>query len=905
MKTMKATFTTYLCADTKFETLRCKTLFYTKNFNQVPKLFLTALSFLAVFLFNNNTYAQSRCVSKDVKIQRAYLAIDDGLTATGIAINPYCDPGEEISGVALYLVLSTNASRDGAFISGQLEVGGVDQTPFANCFTANLTGTGTTLKVPVTVDWLCGQTVKLKNVFVSWGSNTGYCSTPNTTVNGAHPKCWKQADGEYITVEIPDVIAGFSAQEGNCESDGTRELTFTSNISDGTGPFQYLWTFHDGEISTDPNPTKGFISGDSYLVTLRVTDANDKETTVQHTIDVTACCELDVDPPASLNLGTFNCTNLNTIPSKTGTVAQLLSWYGINVGTNNCGTIMWEASDDDDPNTCGTNNQIITRTLRIWDNIGSGTTYNVDEESEVFEFTYTIDTDKTAPTWVTVANNLNRTVECSDAAGLTAAQALIPVASDNCDQSLSPVKTSGSFVAGSTCSQAGTYTNTWVVQDDCGNTSATYTQVITITDNTAPTLTGTPYAGIRGTNSCKANAATAAPFSAANAIQGYSDACGGTVTATLTNANITGDDCNWTVTYTFTVSDECGNAFTGRTYSNRGRDQTAPVISVTGYTGNLGWNPTPAQIDAAFGTASAMDNCEGTIPVNRIEQTDDQVTTSGCQRSQIRRWNVKDECNNAATEVTRTVSWFASPSNTCYTADLLSSSYSSSTNKTTFRIKICATGSCAALSYVAFKTGVVAPVQSYGSTYYGCNGKAYKVVRPVSKGVNGIKFESTGEGIKNGQCDIFEFTLDENQTGRTIDVELKGGPKDKATTLVITPNCFNPNANATCGNLITTRNADATISIKENATSSISVSAFPNPYTHSVRFMINNPVSGQGSLEVFNTLGQKVKTIHSGYFAAGSQSFEMSVPAAHRSTLIYVLTLNGKQYTGKLLNAGK
>lgn len=97
--------------------------------------------------------------------------------------------------------------------------------------------------------------------------------------------------------------------------------------------------------------------------------------------------------------------------------------------------------------------------------------------------------DVNAPVWTTAANALDRTLQCNDASGLTAAQALVPVATDNCTVSLSPVKTSGSFVAGSLCPQAGTYTNTWTVTDACGNTSAVYTQTITIVNTQAPTWT--------------------------------------------------------------------------------------------------------------------------------------------------------------------------------------------------------------------------------------------------------------------------------------------------------------------------------------------------------------------------------------------------------------------------------
>jgi hypothetical protein len=98
--------------------------------------------------------------------------------------------------------------------------------------------------------------------------------------------------------------------------------------------------------------------------------------------------------------------------------------------------------------------------------------------------------DDTPPTWTTVAGDLDATVQCSDAGALAAAQALVPVAGDNCDLTLTPVKTAGSFMAGMVCPQAGTYTNTWTVSDDCGNAVlAVYTQTITVIDDTPPTWT--------------------------------------------------------------------------------------------------------------------------------------------------------------------------------------------------------------------------------------------------------------------------------------------------------------------------------------------------------------------------------------------------------------------------------
>ena len=115
------------------------------------------------------------------------------------------------------------------------------------------------------------------------------------------------------------------------------------------------------------------------------------------------------------------------------------------------------------------------------------------------------------------------------------------------------------------------------MKDVCNNTLTNQTYSNTGSDQTAPSLTGAPYAGTTGTNACKVDAATAAPFNATNAITGYTDLCGGSVTATLTDTQVTGTDCNWTVTYTFTVKDACNNALTGQTYSNTGSDQTIPV----------------------------------------------------------------------------------------------------------------------------------------------------------------------------------------------------------------------------------------------------------------------------------------------------------------------------------------
>jgi post-segregation antitoxin (ccd killing protein) len=78
-------------------------------------------------------------------------------------------------------------------------------------------------------------------------------------------------------------------------------------------------------------------------------------------------------------------------------------------------------------------------------------------------------------------------------------------------------------------------------------------------------------------------------------------------------------------------------------------DLVPPTLSITGHNPNAGCNPT----SIPFGSASATDNCTGTVS---ITSTAGSITTSGCNRSQTMTWNAVDACNNSSS-TSRTVSW--------------------------------------------------------------------------------------------------------------------------------------------------------------------------------------------------------------------------------------------------------
>ncbi|MFD2602763.1 HYR-like domain-containing protein, partial [Flavobacterium suzhouense] len=140
--------------------------------------------------------------------------------------------------------------------------------------------------------------------------------------------------------------------------------------------------------------------------------------------------------------------------------------------------------------------------------------------------------------------------------GLLTAQSQAPVATDNCGGTITYTKTSGSFAAGS-CANAGTYTNTWIATDVCGNISEIFTQIITIEDTQVP-VWSTESVALNVTLECSdteglTNAQAQAPVA--------TDNCGGVITYTKTSGEFTRGDCDNSGTYTntWTATDVCGN----------------------------------------------------------------------------------------------------------------------------------------------------------------------------------------------------------------------------------------------------------------------------------------------------------------------------------------------------------
>lgn len=91
---------------------------------------------------------------------------------------------------------------------------------------------------------------------------------------------------------------------------------------------------------------------------------------------------------------------------------------------------------------------------------------------------------------------------------------------------------------------------------------------------------------------------------------------------------------------------------------------------------------------------------------------------------------------------------------------------------------------------------------------------------------------------------------------------------------------------------------DLTTGIEETVNEqvfAIELNSYPNPFNSSANITLNLPASGKVSLSVFNILGEKVTTIHSGYLTEGNHIFNYTPTNISSGT--YFLQLQSQQQT--------
>ncbi|MDI6048164.1 gliding motility-associated C-terminal domain-containing protein, partial [Flavobacterium yafengii] len=443
--------------------------------------------------------------------------------------------------------------------------------------------------------------------------NTSAVFTQVITIQDTTAPTWStQETALDTTIECSDVEALATAQAAFpvaadlCDTDVT-DITkvvgafVASSECDNAGTYTNTWTINDDCGNTSAVFTQ--------VITIQDTTAptwSTQETALNTTIecsDTEALATAQAAFPAAADLCDTDVSNITKVVG-----AFVASSECDNAGTY---TNTWTVNDD-----CGNTSAVFTQVITIQ--------------------------DTTAPTWSTLATALDTTIECSDTEALATAQAAFPVAADLCDTDVTDItKVVGAFVASSECDNAGTYTNTWTINDDCGNTSAVFTQVITIQDTTAPTWS-TQETALNTTIECSDTEALATAQAAFPAAADLCDTDVSNITKVV-GAFVASSECANAGTYTntWTANDDCGNTSAVFTQVITIQDTTAPVIAELPVASTISCGLTPN-----FAQALATDTC-GSVNLTFVD-----VTVQGsCIGSYTitRTWTAADACGNAST----------------------------------------------------------------------------------------------------------------------------------------------------------------------------------------------------------------------------------------------------------------
>jgi hypothetical protein len=304
-----------------------------------------------------------------------------------------------------------------------------------------------------------------------------------------------------------------------------------------------------------------------------------------------------------------------------------------------------------DPELCTYHNYTITRTWTGTDACGN--------TSAVYTQVITVQ-DTEVPLVNEASNALDELLECDDTQGLADALAATPTFDDNCDPTAPAVLQSSMSTQDpdeEDCQHYNyTITRTWNATDACGNTSATFTQVITVQDTESPLADQGPNA-LNVTLDCHNEAGLQAALEDAPT---FTDNCDPTAPAVEGVPSSTQgqdpEECdyyNYTITRTWTAEDACGNEsliftqiITVQDTTNPVADQEAGALSDTVLCNDPGGLEMALTFSPTF-----TDNCDENTPALLVSTVNTQGMNGPCSNYNYtitRTWTATDECNNTS-----------------------------------------------------------------------------------------------------------------------------------------------------------------------------------------------------------------------------------------------------------------
>ena len=539
----------------------------------------------------------------------------------------------------------------------------------------------------------------------------------------------------------------------------------------------------------------------------------------------------------------------------------------------------------------------IVTVIHVGDVITRGTCVNRFTITRTYRATDVCGNSATCTQLITVNDNIPPTLTCPGPLTVSCAGnvpapniALVTGVSDNCPGAVT-VTFVGDVNSNQTCTNRLTITRTYRATDVCGNT-ATCTQIITVNDQTPPSLT------------CPANlivqCANQVPAPNTTSVIGLSDNCGGIVTVTHVGDVISNQTCanRFTITRTYRATDVCGNSATC-THTITVNDQTAPVL--VGLPTNLnitvGCNSIPP-----VPNVTATDNCGNAMV------TFNEVRNPGaCLRTITRTWFATDACGNVSATVTQTINvteqftvnftqrdidGLISPSSVCCEADAIARLRAANIN---LIVTVCGVAIPVAPTLCVDMNGC--SNGNRGSTYRvffswqlasPCNPNVI-LVDLQSKFVNinpnsancppcgSIRMCDPNGGIR---CDNIIPLQAPNLSNKKVDIV-----KDKANDISLTEGFkFN--------------NYSDGIKVKD-----FKVSASPNPTTGDINFSITAPIKGDLRLKLYDASGKQIGLIVRQDLEGGFENqIKYNIPANVSNGLIfYTVTVGEEVKSGKLM----
>lgn len=259
-------------------------------------------------------------------------------------------------------------------------------------------------------------------------------------------------------------------------------------------------------------------------------------------------------------------------------------------------------------------------------------TYNVTDSAgnPAAEVRRTLNVVDTKPPVITLNGTATVTVECGGTytdAGATA--------QDQCEGNITsdievnnPVKST----------EKGTYSVTYDVTDQQGNTATRVTRTVNVVDNTPPVLT------LNGPDALTIDCGSVYTDAGATAL----DSCDGVITNNINTTNPVNTAIGGVYTITYAVADGSGNNAVPLTRTVTVVDTTAPTITLNGA------NPVTVECGSVFtdAGATASDGCEGDLTSSIVVSN---PVNSAVVGTYTVTYNVSDTVGNIATQVTRTV----------------------------------------------------------------------------------------------------------------------------------------------------------------------------------------------------------------------------------------------------------